>query len=87
MREMTNIKCFNLYCGLNSVDLFQLPSVCKQPVVNDWQELGCSFHNQKIGENGTAIQEDLRQLKVNHHVQKELVDKISWKLIMNELQV
>ena len=35
-----------------------------------------------------AIQEDRRQqLKVNHHVQQELVDKISWKLIMNELQV
>ena len=34
-----------------------------------------------------AIQEDRRQLKVNHHVQKELVDKISWKRIMNELQV
>ena len=35
-----------------------------------------------------AIQEDwTQQLKLNHHVQKEVVDKISWKLIMNELQV
>ena len=65
---MKNIKYFNLYCGLNSVDLF------------------CSFHKQKIGENGMEIQEDWRQqLKINHHVQKELVDKISWELITNEL--
>ena len=82
---MTNIQCFNLYRrrGLNSVDLFWLPSVCKQPVVNGWQELGRSFHKQKIGENGMAIQEDWRQLKVPN----ELVDKISWKFTMNELQV
>ena len=26
-------------------------------------------------------------IKINYHVQKELVDKISWELIMNELQV
>ena len=58
MREMTNIKCLNLYRGLNSVDLFGLLSVYKQPVVNVWQELGRSFHKQKIGENGMAIQED-----------------------------
>ena len=58
MREMTNILCFNLYRGLNSVDLFRLPSVCEQPVANGWQELGRSFHKQKIGENGMAIQED-----------------------------
>ena len=58
MREMTNIKCFNLYRGLNSVDLFTLLSVCKQLVVNGWQELGHSLHKQKIGENGMAIQED-----------------------------
>ena len=58
MREMTNIKCFNLYCGLNSVDRFLLPSVCKQPVVNGWQELGHLFHKQKIRENGMAIQGD-----------------------------
>ena len=82
---MTNIKCFNLYRrrGLNSVDLFWLPSVCKQPVVNGWQELSRSFHKQKIGENGMAIQEDWRQFKLSN----ELVDKISWKLTMNELQV
>ena len=67
---------------------FLLPSVCKQPVVNGLQELDRSFHKQKIGENGMEIQEGLRQqLKINHHVQKELVDKISWELIMNELQV
>ena len=48
MREMTNIKSFNLYRGLNSVDLFTLPSVCKQPVVNSWQELGRSLHKKKI---------------------------------------
>ena len=89
---MTKIKCFNLYRGLNSVDhfcfIFFLPSVCKQPVVNGLQELGRSFHKQKIGEDGMEIQEDRRQqLKINHLVQKELVDKISWELIMNELQV
>ena len=85
---MKNIKYLKLYRGLNWVDLFWLPSVCKQQVVNGWQELGRSFHKQKIGENGMAIQEDWRQqLKVNRQVQKELVDKISWKLIMNELQV
>ena len=33
-----------------------------------------------------ASQEDLRQ-QLNHYVQKELVDKISWELIINELQV
>ena len=55
--------------------------------MNGCQELGPSFHEQKIGENGMAIQEGLRQLKVNHHVQKELVDKSRWKLTMNELQV
>ena len=44
--------------GLNSVDLFLLPSVCKQPMVNGWQELGRLFHKQKIGENGMAIKED-----------------------------
>ena len=56
--------------------------------MNGWQELGRSFHKQKIGENGMEIQEDLRQqLKINHHVQKELLDKISWEHIMNELQV
>ena len=67
---------------------FWLPSVCKQPVVNGCQELDRSFHKQKIGETGVAIQEYWRQqLKLNHHVQKELVDKISWKHIMNELQV
>ena len=37
---------------------FLLPSVCKQPVVNGLQELGRSFHKQKIGENGMEIQED-----------------------------
>ena len=59
MREMTNIKCFNLYHGLNSVDLFTLPSVCKQPLVNGWQELGCLLHKQtEIEENDMAIQED-----------------------------
>ena len=58
MRGMTNIKCFNLYHGLNLVDRFLLPSVCKQPVVNSWQELCCSFQDQKIGENGMASQED-----------------------------
>ena len=63
MREMTNIKCFNLYRVLNSVGPFfhfLLPSVCKQKVVNDWQELEGSFHKQKIGENGMEIQEDRR---------------------------
>ena len=58
---MTNMKCFNLYRCLNSVDLFVsflLPSVCKQPVVNGLQELGRSFHKQKIGENGMENQED-----------------------------
>ena len=40
------------------MDLFWLPSVCKQPAVNGLQELGCSFHKWKIGENGMAIQED-----------------------------
>ena len=30
--------------------------VCKQPVVNGWQELGRSFHKQKIEENGMAMQ-------------------------------
>ena len=57
---MTNIECFNLYRGLNSVDLFVsflLPSVCKQPVVNGLQELDRSFHKQKIGENDMEIQE------------------------------
>ena len=52
-------------------------------MVNGLQELDRSFHKQKIEENGIEIQ----QLKINHHVQKELVDKISWELIMNELQV
>ena len=34
------------------------------------------------------IQEDRRQqLNINHHVHKELADKISWELITNELQV
>ena len=60
--SMTNMKCFNLYLGLNSIDLFLfhflLPSVCKQPVVNGLQELGRSFYKQKIGENGTEIQDD-----------------------------
>ena len=39
---------------------FLLPYVCKQPVpvVNGLQELGRSFHKQKIGENGMEIQED-----------------------------
>ena len=64
MREMTNIKCFNLYRGLNSVGPFLfhflLPSVCKQPVVNDWQKLEGSFPKQKIGENGMEIQEGRR---------------------------
>ena len=56
--------------------------------MNGLQELDRSFHEQKIGENGMEIQEGWRQqLKINHHVQKELVDKISWELIMNELQV
>ena len=56
-------------------------------MVNGLQELDRSFHKQKIGENGMEIQEGWRQqLKINH-VQKELVDKISWELIMNELQV
>ena len=55
MREMTNIKCFNLYRGLNSVDPF-LTSICT--VANGWQELGSSFHKQKTGENGMSIQED-----------------------------
>ena len=55
-------------------------------MVNGWQELGHSLHKLKIEK--MAIQEDWRQqLKVNHHVQIELVDKISWELIMNELQV
>ena len=58
MREMTNIKCFNVYRGLNLVDLLTLPSVCKQKVVNGCQELGRSLHKRKIGENGMAIQED-----------------------------
>ena len=57
-------------------------------MVNGLQKLGSSFHKQKIGENGMEIQEDSRQqLKINRNVQKELVDKISWELIMNELQV
>ena len=35
-----------------------------------------------------AIQEDWQQkLKVNHHVQKELVAKISWELIVNKMHV
>ena len=37
---------------------FLLPSVCKQQVLNGLQELGCSFHKQKVGENGLEIQED-----------------------------
>ena len=59
---MTNIKCFDLYRGLNFVDrfsfIFSLLSVCKQLVVNGLQELDRSFHMQKIGENGMEIQED-----------------------------
>ena len=55
MREMTDIKCFNLYHGPNSADLLTPPSVCKQPVVNGWQELSRSLHKRKIGENGMAI--------------------------------
>lgn len=35
-----------------------------------------------------AIQEDWRkQLNLIHHVQKEVVAKISWKLIMDEVKV
>ena len=57
-------------------------------MVNGWKELPHSFHKQKIGENGMEIQEDWQQqLKISHHVKKELVDKISWEFIMNELQV
>ena len=57
-------------------------------MVNDLQELGHSFHKQKIGEHGMEIQGDWQQqLKINHHVQKELADKISWELTMNQLQV
>ena len=56
--------------------------------MNGLQELGLSFLKQKIGANDMEIQEDCRQkLKINHHVQKEFVDKISWKLIINELQI
>ena len=56
--------------------------------MNGLQELDRSFHKQKVGENGMKIQEGWwQQLKINHHVQKELVDKITWELIINELQV
>ena len=62
MRYMTNIKCFDLYRGLNSVYIFGftflLPSVCKQLVVNGLQELDHSFNKQKIGENGMEVQDD-----------------------------
>ena len=57
-------------------------------MVNGWEKLGCLLHKQKIGENGMVIQEDWRQqLKVNHHVHKELVDKISWELMINGMHV
>ena len=89
---MTNIKCFDLYRGLNSVDLLVSFFYFHLYVNSRWwmacKEFDRSFNKQKIGENGMEIQEDWRQqLKINHHLQKELVDKISWELIMNELQV
>ena len=37
--------------------------------------------------NGNSGRLTKQFLKINHHVQKELVDRISWELIMNELQV
>ena len=76
MREMTNIKCFNPYRGLHSVGGKWLARI--RPLVaqaKNWRK----WH----GNSGRLT----TQLKVNHHVRKELVDKISWEHIMNKLQV